>query len=165
MSQFQSTLFLGFVIKQEELTSLVITTNPTATFEDTVNNPQTVFDNKLNIYFESQELADVYHARLGLRCPICYHEYASKKKTSNPLFKTQKELIKHVTLEHQLTMCDLCLANLKVFPYEMLCFTREVLASTVKSFIGICEASSTWNHRSKSGLPCRSPHRRYSKCN
>ena len=116
---------------QEELTSLVITTNATATFEDTVNNPNTVYDNKLNIYFESQELADVYHARLGLRCPICYREYASKKKTSNPSFKTQKELIKHVTLDHQLTMCDLCLANLKVFPYEMLCFSREVLTQYV----------------------------------
>ena len=165
MSQFQSGLFLDCVTIQEELTSLVITTNPTATFEDTVNNPKTVFDNKLNIYFESQELADAYHARLGLRCPICYREYVSKKKTTNPLFKTQKELIKHVTLEHQLTMCDLCLANLKVFPYEMLCFTRDVLVSTMKSFVGICETPSTRNHRSKSGLPRRPPHRRYRKCN
>ena len=112
--------------------SIVITTNARATLEDTVNNSKTVFDNKLNIYFESQELADKYHARLGLRCPICYQEYASKKNTSNPLFKTQKELIKHVTLDHQRTMCDLCLANLKVFPYEMLCFTRDVSASKVR---------------------------------
>ena len=44
-------------------------------------------------------------------------------------FKTQKELVKHVTLKHNLIMCDTCLENLKVFPYEMLCYTQSVCSN------------------------------------
>ena len=104
----------------------MITTNSKATYEETVKNPNTVFDAKYNIYYESQALADQYHARLGLRCPLCYKSFAAGEGKENPLFKTEKELIKHVTLKPERIMCDLCLSTLKVFPYEMLCYTRSV---------------------------------------
>ena len=38
----------------------MITTNSKATYEETVKNPNTVFDSKYNIYYESQALADQY---------------------------------------------------------------------------------------------------------
>ena len=112
--------------KQDELTTIVITSNSNTVHDEIVHNPSTVYDQKLNAYFESNEMAELFHQRLGLRCPVCYSLYNKDKSCQNPLFKTPKDLIKHITLKHQLIMCDTCLDNLKVFPSEMQCYTNKV---------------------------------------
>lgn len=95
-------------------------------YSDVVHEKNTVFDQHLNIYFESKQLSNLYHNRLGLRCPLCYMDFEKDNKRPNPEFKKDKELINHVLTVHKRIMCEICLKHLKVFPYEMLCYTREV---------------------------------------
>lgn len=61
-----------------------------------------------------------------MRCPICYKDFVNDPKKSNPKFKTTKDLENHVRDIHKLILCDLCLKGLKVFPYEMKCYTDKV---------------------------------------
>lgn len=112
---------------QEELTSVVITTDVKRNYNNVVQNKNTIFDQKLNVYFDSKKLADGYHNRLGLRCPLCVSEFEKDATKPNPLFKKNKELINHVLTAHKRIFCEMCLNHLKVFPFEMLCYTREVL--------------------------------------
>lgn len=105
---------------------MVITNDESKTYSQVVQGKNTVFDQQLNIYFGSKQLATVYHNRLGLRCPLCQIEYEKDQKKPNPEFKKDKELIQHVLTVHKRILCEVCLSHLKVFPYEMLCYTREV---------------------------------------
>ena len=109
------------------MTSIVITTNPESTYLSVMNSPMSVFSNQLNAYFDSKTLAEVYQNRMGLRCPICYQDFVSNNQHPNPEFKSEKELLKHVQTAHGKILCDLCLSSLKIFPYEMKCYTKAVL--------------------------------------
>ena len=106
----------------------MITTNPEATYLSVTNSPTAYFDKTLNIYFDSKNLYNDYKERLGFRCPICYAKYANNKEGGeNPKFRNEKELIRHVISAHDLILCELCLSNLKIFPFEMKCYQKNVL--------------------------------------
>ena len=104
----------------------MITTDPEATYLSVTNSPTAYFDKTLNIYFDSKDLCNAYKERLGYRCPICYAEYAKTKQGENPKFRNEKELIRHVSSVHNLVLCNLCLSNLKIFPFEMKCYKKNV---------------------------------------
>ena len=85
-----------------------------------------IFDQQLNAYFDTKEVSHFFHNRMGIRCPICTANFEKGAIKNNPSFRKNTELLQHITQTHRKIMCEICLNHLKVFTYEMLCFTREV---------------------------------------
>lgn len=106
----------------------MVTTDAKKDYSAVRNGKGAAYDEEYDIYFESKELRKAYRDRLGLRCPICYAAFLEDPKKENPKFKTTKDLENHVSTAHKLILCDLCLKGLKIFPYEMQCYTTKVLA-------------------------------------
>ena len=105
----------------------MITTDAKKDYHSVKDGKDTAYDEEVDIYFESKELRKAYRDRLGLRCPICYAAFLENPKKENSKFKTTKDLENHVSTAHKLILCDLCLKGLKIFPYEMKCYTAKVL--------------------------------------
>lgn len=127
------------------------------------HSPTTYFDKTLNVYFDSKDLCNAYKERLGYRCPICYAEYAKTKEGANPKFRNAKELLQHVSSAHDRVLCELCLSNLKIFPFEMKCYTKNVGARNPflfsRSPLGARSSLPLRSDGPDSGLPRGSPPR------
>lgn len=75
------------------------------------------FEKKYKIAFENEEIQREYERLLENNCKHC--------KSSFRTFFLMKD---HVRREHEMYYCDLCVENLKIFPFERKCYNRKDLA-------------------------------------
>lgn len=83
----------------------------------------------VGIYFErgddkETQIREEYADILANKCDICSESAAGNTET----FNTFRELDVHLRRVHKRFFCELCLQNLKLFPYERKHYTREELA-------------------------------------
>ena len=64
------------------------------------------FERRYKIFFETQEIKDLYHELQEHRCTLC------KGKTN--IFTSFNQLRAHVRKEHNRSYCDICVRHLKV---------------------------------------------------
>lgn len=83
----------------------------------TLGKTSPFFEKKYKIVFETEEIQNEYERLLENNCKSC--------KSS---FRTFFQLKDHVRREHELYYCDLCVDNLKIFPFERKCYNRKNLA-------------------------------------
>lgn len=81
------------------------------------------YDTKLNVYFASAEALKEVKAMFLFPCQIC-----SDVKGEAVNFDSVKALKEHLKKEHELFLCELCLAHLKIFPREQKLYSRNDLA-------------------------------------
>ena len=74
---------------------------------------------EFGIYFEDEACLDAYGRLLEHPCLKC---------KSRPAFKSMHDLQTHLRKEHELFMCELCVANLKIFTDERKYYTRKELS-------------------------------------
>jgi hypothetical protein len=71
------------------------------------------------------EVRDEYNEILANKCDLCPGDTASAAVSE---FATFKDLDAHMRKVHKRFFCELCLSNLKLFPYERKHYSREELA-------------------------------------
>lgn len=90
-------------------------------FKD-INLRDCIPNRKYKIFFRDEEVENKYLDLLEFRCKVqsCRKRYADK---------TFNQLQTHMRREHQLFACDLCVTNLKIFPFERKFYSRKDLAT------------------------------------
>jgi hypothetical protein len=83
----------------------------------------------VGIYFDASnhQVREEYTEILANKCDVCCAENDERKASDEP-FATFKELDSHMRKAHKRFFCELCLTNLKLFPYERKHYSREELA-------------------------------------
>ncbi|XP_014217969.1 E3 ubiquitin-protein ligase ZNF598, partial [Copidosoma floridanum] len=79
----------------------------------------TLFDNKFNIFFETQEIQNDFNKLLAHECNIC---------DRTQVFNSFTSLKDHMKRKHDLHYCDLCVENVKIFSHERRCYTKADLS-------------------------------------
>ena len=79
-------------------------------------------DRKYGIYFQNDDINQMYIDLLLNICPLC-------KEVS----RNVDELRRHVRKNHDKQYCDICLKNLKIFPQEFVVYTRSDLVTHRKT--------------------------------
>lgn len=74
-------------------------------------------DRKNGVFFLNRTLQHAYYSLMDNKCVKC----------SEPSFRTFKQLRDHMHKAHNLHYCDICTANLKLFPSEFKTYTRRDL--------------------------------------
>lgn len=75
-------------------------------------------DSNYGMLFETHELYQEYEALRQNSCDKC---------TPKEVFRTFKQLRAHVNKAHDLHYCEICVDNLKLFPFEFKAYTRSLL--------------------------------------
>ncbi len=75
-------------------------------------------DRKYSILFEKPELNDRYKSLRDNKCSLC-----------KEVLRSWKFLREHARKVHDRYYCDICLENLKLFPFEFKTYTRQELTS------------------------------------
>jgi hypothetical protein len=83
------------------------------------------YDSKLNVYFGSAEVLKEVKAMFLFPCQVCSQGKAGGEPVN---FDGVKALKEHLKKEHELFLCELCLAHLKIFPREQKLYSRNDLA-------------------------------------
>lgn len=93
-----------------------------------------LYDRKSGFLFESRELYATFESLKIPRCIKCEEGGGAKRdearghEIGRPRFTNIKSLQDHLRKDHNLSMCDICVSNLKLFPHEYRLYTREQLA-------------------------------------
>lgn len=84
-----------------------------------------IYKPKYHMYFDNEQLAAEVLSLLEFRCPICVKESKTKGVPAE-VFRSKEMLSVHVSKVHNKVLCQLCLGNNKLFPYEQELYTEEV---------------------------------------
>lgn len=80
-------------------------------------------DRKFGLIFCSDDVKKAYQKLLENRCVLCSNKDSHTRST----FYTFQQLKDHMRREHGLAYCDLCVDNLKIFPFERKSYTKQEL--------------------------------------
>ncbi|KAL0482552.1 hypothetical protein AKO1_014439 [Acrasis kona] len=97
---------------------VIITQSQPKTFQE-YKLKELKHDKEWNIYLENDLLLDKIRDLRDVKCRICEHEHANDEiPFAGSFFSNMHQLKTHVTKEHHLHYCILCLENRKVFLKE-----------------------------------------------
>ncbi|CAL1546661.1 unnamed protein product [Lymnaea stagnalis] len=84
-----------------------------------INLRNCIPNRKYKIFYDDEKVEERFSELLEFRCKICRNRDPEK---------TFAQLQTHMRREHELFACDLCVANLKIFPIQRKFYTRKTLA-------------------------------------
>ncbi|KAJ1675091.1 hypothetical protein EV182_001959 [Spiromyces aspiralis] len=103
----------------EDSETVIYTRDPETLFEELAAHRYKYHDEKLGLKFEQRRIHDLTMYALQFNCPYRSCNYADESGWGN--------LRKHIQSEHNMYLCELCVAHKKVFPHEHRIYTKARL--------------------------------------